>query len=223
MKKIFLLISFIATMMAFIACDDTITYAEKRKKEDAAISKFLSGGTEMSKRFCDSKAVTVVSETDFEKRGYVTDVNKNEYVLFESSGVYMQIMRKGCGEIIPMGKTRNVICRFVEVNLLSDSIQLSNTITSTHYLYDKMTVTNNSGTYTAMFDNVYSVMSQSYGSTSVPGGWLIPLRYVKIGRQSTPDEEIAKVRLIVPSAQGQSNASMNTYPCFYELTFEAEI
>lgn len=223
MKKIFLLISFIATMLAFVACDDTVTYAEKREKEDAAISKFLSGDTEMSKYFCNSKAVTVVSETDFEKRGYVTNVDKNEYVLFESTGVYMQIIRQGCGEIIPQGKTRNVICRFVEANLLSDSIQLSNTITSTHYLYDKMTVTNNSGTYTAMFDNVYSLMCQSYGSTSVPGGWLIPLRYVKVGRQSTPDEEIAKVRLIVPSAQGQSNASMYTYPCFYELTFESEI
>lgn len=223
MKKLFLLLCFISAAVGFMSCSDTETYAEKREKEDAAIARFIAGGTEMSNRFCQGKAVSVISETDFENRGYVTDTLKNEYVLFQSTGVYMQIMRKGCGEVIPQGKTRNVLCRFIEANLLGDSIQLANTSTSTHFIYDKMTVTNSYGMFTAMFDAAYSVMNQSYGSTSVPGGWLTPFRYIKVGRQSTPEEEIAKVRLVVPSSQGQSNASMYTYPCFYEITFEEGI
>lgn len=220
MKKLTIFLMFISVAMAFISCNDTETYAEKREKEDAAIAKFLSGGTAMSKYFCNNKPVTSISETDFEQRGYVTDTTKNEFVLFESSGVYMQIVRKGCGEPIKQGETAEVLCRFVEANLLTDSLQLSNQTTTSHFLYDKMTVLNNYNTFTAVFDQTYSVMNQAYQSTSVPGGWLVPLRYINIGRQSTPDEEIAKVKLIVPSAQGQSSASMQTYPCFYELTFE---
>ncbi len=206
--------------VGFVACNDYETYAEKREKEDAAISLFLKGGTEMSKRFCNGKPVSVLSETDFEKKGFVTDTTKNEYVLFESTGIYMQIVRKGCGEIIKEGETTSVLCRFTEANLLTDSIQLSNISVSTHYLYDKMTVNNSSGTFSGIFDSTYSLMASVYSSTSVPGGWLVPFRYIKVGRQSKPDEDIAKVKLVVPSAQGQSNASMNTYPCFYEITYQ---
>lgn len=223
MKNIRILLGLLIAAFVFVACNDTETYAEKREKEDAAISKFLTGGTAVSNRFCGGKPVSVISESDFESRGCVTDTLKNEYVLFESTGVYMQIMRKGCGELIKSGETTNVLCRFVEANLLGDSLQLSNLTTGTHFLFDKMTVTNNYGTYTGMFDATYSVMATSYSSTSVPGGWLVPFRYVKVGRQSKPDEEIAKVRLIVPSAQGQSSASMSTYPCFYEVTYERGI
>lgn len=220
MKRFTLFLCILSAAMSFVACNDTETYAEKREKEDAAISKFITGGTEMSKMFCNNKPVTVISETDFEKRGYVTDTTKNEYVLFESTGVYMQIVRKGCGESIKSGETASVLCRFAEANLLGDSIQLTNTTTATHYIFDKMTVTNTLNTFTGSFDPVYSIMAQAYSSTSVPGGWLVPLRYIKVGRQSTPDEEIAKVKIVVPSGQGHYYASMNTYPCFYEITYQ---
>lgn len=220
MKKLTIFLMFISAALAFTSCNDTETYAEKREKEDAAIAKFLLGGTAMSKYFCNNKPVTAISETDFEQRGYVTDTTKNEFVLFESTGVYMQIVRKGCGEQIKQGETTSVLCRFVEANLLTDSLQLSNQTTTSHFLYEKMTVTNNSNSFTGVFDATYSMMNQVYGSTSVPGGWLVPFRYIKVGRQSTPDEEIAKVKLIVPSSQGQSYASMQTYPCFYELTYQ---
>lgn len=220
MKKLSIILCILSAAMSFVACNDTETYAEKREKEDAAISKFLSGGTAMSKYFCNNKAVTVISESDFDNRGYVTDTTKNEFVLFESTGVYMQIVRKGCGEQIKSGETASVLCRFTEANLLGDSLQLANTTTSTHFLYDKMTVTNTLNTFTGSFEAAYSVMASAYSSTSVPGGWLVPLRYIKVGRQSSPDEEIAKVKLIVPSGQGHYYASMNTYPCFYEITYQ---
>lgn len=223
MRRFLLFFSILSVVAGFIACDDYETYAEKRDKENAAISQFLTGSTGMGKYFFNSRPISPISETEFENRGYVTDTLKNEYVLFESSGVYMQICRKGCGEIIKSGETTTVLCRFVEANLLTDSLILSNMTTGSHFIYDKMTVTNSSGSFTGTFDNTYSIMNSAYGSTSVPGGWLVPLRFIKIGRQSSPDEEIAKVRLIVPSSQGQQNASMNTYPCFYEITYQRGI
>lgn len=220
MKKILIFLFAILAAAEFISCSKTETYAEKRKKEDAAISQFLTGKTQMGKLFAHGEPISVLSEEDFENNGFKTDTTKNEYVLFESTGVYMQIVRPGCGETIKQGETTSVLCRFVEANLLSDSLQLTNMTTSTHYLYDKMTVSNSYGTLTGIFDNTYSVMNQVYQSTSVPGGWLVPLQYIKLGRQSSADVEIAKVRVVVPSSQGQSNASMNTYPCFYEITYE---
>ena len=63
-------------------------------------------------------------------------------------------------------------------------------------------------------------MSSVYGSTAVPSGWLVPFTYINVGRQTSENDEIAKVKLIVPHSQGQSNASSNVYPCFYVITYE---
>lgn len=206
-------------MTGVYSCSNTETYAEKRDKENAAISQFISRNLETSKKLF-SIPISVISETDFEAAGCKTDTVKNEFVLFESTGVYMQIMRQGCGEKIKSGETANILCRFKEYNLLTDSLQLSNEFFSTNYYTDKMSVTNLYGTFTGSFDSAWSVMARQYTSTSVPGGWLVPLRYINVGRQSKPGEEIAKVRIIVPSAQGQYLASANVYPCFYELTYQ---
>lgn len=219
MKKLLLFLSLVMLMSGFYSCSDTETYAEKRDKENAAISQFLSRNLETSKLLF-RQPVSVISETDFERAGFKTDTMKNEFVLFESSGVYMQIMRQGCGEKIKSGETANVLCRFKEYNLLIDSLQLTNELFSTNYYTDKMSVTNYYGTFTGSFDQAWSLMAYRYSSTSVPAGWLVPLRYVNVGRQSKPDEEIAKVRIIVPSAQGQYSASTTVYPCFYELTYQ---
>ena len=83
---------------------------------------------------------------------------------------------------------------------------------------DKMSVTRNGTTITASF--LGGMMVQYHGSTSVPGGWLVPLNYVKIGRPENLDEETAKVRLIVPHSQGTADASSSVVPCFYEISYE---
>ena len=132
----------------------------------------------------------------------------------------MQIVRKGTGEKLRSGETAPVLCRFTEFNIMADSVQLTNNVGYYGYLYDKMTVKNNSGTISASFVQGKSLMYVAYNSTSVPSGWLVPFRYVNIGRQDSRDEEIAKVKLIVPAAQGQPNASANVYPCHYEITYE---
>lgn len=191
------------------ACNDSETYAEKKTRERNAIGKYIA-----------DSAVTVISEAQFKANGYKTDVSKNEFVLFESNGVYMQIVRQGCGEKLKDGETAYVLCRFTERNLLTDSVQLTNDILYWSAIPDRMSVTNTSGTFTASFDTNMSVMYQAYGSASVPGGWLVPFTYIDLGRPETADQEIAKVRLIVPAAQGQTYATQTVYPCLYDITYK---
>ncbi|MCH4148690.1 MAG: DUF4827 domain-containing protein [Prevotella sp.] len=209
MKKITYILLLLVGAFTFVACDSTETYAEELAKERTAISKYIA-----------DSAVTVISETQFASQNYTTDVSKNEFVLFSKSGVYMQIIREGCGEKIKNGETCTVLCRFSERNLLTDSLQLTNNILTWAYLVDKMSVTDNSGTFTAAFLKESSLMYTAYSSTSVPSGWLVPLTYIKLGRPEKADEEIAKVRLIVPAAQGQYYANLSVYPCLYDLTYE---
>lgn len=193
----------------FASCNDGETYADMRKKEDAAISSYIS-----------TNNVKVISETTFASQGYTTDVSKNEYVLFDSNGIYLQIIREGCGEKIKSGETTDILCRFSEYNLLGDSLQLSNDNLYYSSIPEKMTVVNNSGTFTGSFDTSSSLMYAAYSSASVPSGWLYPLTYLKIGRPVNDDDETAKIKVIVPSSQGQYYASANVYPCLYVLTYE---
>ena len=180
--------------VVFTSCSDSETYADQKKKERSAINSYIA-----------KNGIKVISEDEFFKDS-LTDTTKNEFVLFESSGVYMQIIRKGCGEKIKDGENATVLCRFTERNLLTDSLQLSNDIISYASLVDKMNVKRNSGTFTASFDASSSVMYSVYGSTSVPSGWLVPLAYIKLGRPASENDQIAKVRIIVPHTQGQQYA-----------------
>lgn len=200
-------IAFIAAVTV-ISCDDTETYAEQKDKERAAISRFIA-----------DSAITVITESQFKEQGYKTDVSKNEFVLMQNSGVYMQIVREGCGEKIKEGETTTVLCRFTEYNILTDSLQLTNDILSFSSIVDKMTVTNSSGSFTASFIDE-SVMAMFYGTTSVPSGWLVPLTYIKVGRPENAGDEIAKVNLIVPHTQGHAYASSGVYPCYYTITYK---
>lgn len=208
MKKIALYTLLLGVMVSFTACHDRETYADQKKKERQAIRQFIS-----------EQNITTISEEEFEAAGYKTDVEKNEYVGFTSSGVYMQIVREGCGEKLKNGETATLLCRFTEENLMEDSLFLSNNIHRYAQTPDRITVRNVSGSFSASF--ISGLMMDTYGSTCpVPKGWLVPLTYIKIGRPTSADEEIAKVRLIVPHTEGQSNASYNVYPCFYEITYE---
>jgi hypothetical protein len=208
MKKIVYTCLLALVAVAFASCHDSETYADQKKKERAAITDYVK-----------RSGIKVISESEFKAKGCVTDTAKNEYVVFDDTGVYMQICRKGCGEPIKQGETATVLCRFVETNLLTDSVQLSNKVLYYSSIVDKLTVTNSSGSFTATFDTG-SVMYAAYKSTSVPTGWLVPLSYINIGRQDKPNDEIAKVKIIVPHDSGHQLAIAGVYPCLYELTYE---
>lgn len=209
MKKLTLFIMAFAALLAVASCDNTETYADQKNKERAAINKFIS-----------EKKIKVISEETFKENGYKTDTAANEFVLLNNSGVYMQIVRQGCGEKMKNGEKETVLCRFSETNLLTDSLQLTNDILSFSSIVDKMTVTMEGGTFTGSFISGESVMATFYSSTSVPSGWLVPLKYVNLGRPEKEGDEIAKVNIIVPHTQGQQYASSGVYPCYYTLTYE---
>ena len=208
---------------AFCSCEDEDTYAEMRKTEGAQISNFLNNGTkvvdeETGDITLEVKApIKVITESEFYANDTTTNVAENEYVLLAGSGVYMQIVREGTGERLQDGESATVICRHIEFDIAGDSIQSTNSQSAATEIYpDRMTVQKNYGTITASFTS--GLMSSLYGS-SVPSGWILPLQFIKLGRQSSPDGEVAKVRLIVPSTEGQSDAMTGVYPCFYEITY----
>lgn len=210
MGKIKLALLACAALFTLMSCDDTESYADQKKKERSAIRSYIA-----------KENIKVITEKEFHAQDSTTDVSKNEYVLFETTGVYMQIIREGCGKKLKDGETATVICRFKEWNLLTDSLQLANNIENSSLNFpDLMSVKNTSGTFKASFIQGSSVMYSIYGSGSVPAGWLAPLSYIKIGRPAKPGEEIAKVKLIVPHTQGHQYASSGVYPCLYEITYQ---
>lgn len=228
-KPLFILFAAYSLLLTvlFVSCSDGETYAEQKEKEYKAINSFLDRDIVIRDEegivVCNVGKIEAISEEQFIEQDSTTDLAKNQYVLFSNSGIYMQIVRKGTGEKLEQGKTARVICRFIEFNILGDSIQLRNDVNYWHPSPDIMKISNNSGRFTANFDteiNGGGAMMNKYGSTSVPSGWLVPFTYIRIGRQDSPDEGIAKVRLIVPHSEGQTSASSNVYPCFYEITFQ---
>ncbi len=209
MKNLYCLLMATLAVLCMASCNDSETYADQKNKERAAI-----------KAFIEAQGIKVISEQEF-KVDTITDVSKKEFVLFENTGVYMQIVRKGCGEKIKSGETVNVLCRFNEYNLLGDSLYLTNNVRYFSSLPDKMAVTNTLGTFTATFSS--GVMLTHYGTTSVPAGWLIPLSYINIGRLVEDTDELAKVNIIVPHSQGTQNATANVIPFYYQLTYQRGI
>ena len=217
-----------ACFFSFAACNDSETYKDMRDRELDSISSFLR-----------KENIKVISEDEFTRRWNnnqrLTDTakNNNEWVLFNSNGIYMQVIDQGCGDYIRKGETADVLVRFDEYNLsyaaeISDKCPtLSNKVPAYSFYIDKMSVTNTSGTFTGSFvDPKASLMALTYNSSysglssTVPSGWLIPFSWVKIGRPKTDDDRIAHVRLLVPHSYGTTSASGSVQACVYDMTLQ---
>ncbi len=210
------------------SCSDDETYAEQKEKERKAISSFVARDPlvlttqEGDTLLCTTK-IKQISQTVFEAQDSTTNVDENEYVFFGSSGIYMQIVRKGPGQKLRHGEQARLISRYYEYNILGDSLQTTDMTSYWLTNPEIMDVSNNSGTITASFNteiNGGGAMYMTYNSTVVPDGWIVPLTYVNIGRQTDEDEGVAMVRLIVPRTYGTAMATSNVYPCFYQLTYQ---
>lgn len=213
----------VAVVALLSGCKEEQTYAEQKKAEYRAISSFLSNGTtvldrELGDTILHVAPINPISESQFYEQDSTTDVSRNEYVLFTGTGIYMQIVRKGVGNKLQHGETVRLLCRYKEFNIMGDSLQTRNDNAYYIGMLDEMTVSNTYGTITGTF--IQGMMKLNYSSVNVPEGWLVPLRFINIGRQLEEDEEIAKVRLIVPHSTGQSDAVNHVYPCFYEITYQ---
>lgn len=224
---LFAMIAF-AAVLSFAACNDSETYKDMRDRELDSISSFLR-----------KENIKVISEDEFTRRWNdnqrLTDTakNNNEWVLFNSNGIYMQVIDQGCGDYIKKGETADVLVRFDEYNLSyaaemsNKCLTLSNNVPAYSYYVDKMSVTNTSGTFTGSFVNPKaSLMALTYNSSytgissTVPSGWLIPFSWVKIGRPKTDDDRIAHIRLLVPHSYGTTSASGSVQACVYDMTLQ---
>lgn len=205
-KQLSLFFSLLVLACSLASCSEGETYGDKKEKERNAIDDFLR-----------DSAFNVIDEATFVNQGQQTFADRRQFVYLDRKGVYMQIVRPGCGDYIADGEQVNVLCKYTEYNILSKSFLSSNI--SLHRYYDKMLVSRTNATYTASF--TFGVMYSTYGA-SVPAGWLAPLPYIKVGRQTSEDAEIARVRLIVPHTQGHASASSSVYPCFYDITYQRE-
>lgn len=218
-----LFLLFLFAVGLFCSCDDEETYADRREKENQQIQNFLNTGVSLTDTNSDTYSINVpgginvISESDFAAKGYTTDASRNEYVLFNSSGVYMQILRKGPGKPLAEGESATVLVRYTEYDIASAYIRSTNVLNAYAVMPDVMTCSNSYGTIQASF--LSGVMKNTYDTSTVPAGWLIPLKYINLGRQDSENEEVARVRVIVPSTQGQINASANVYACFYDISY----
>lgn len=226
-KTLYLCLLAVIAGAFFQSCSDEETYAEQKEKERDAIAAFVARDIAIVSGEGDTAIyvgrMNVIGENQFYAQGSMTSVERNEYVLFNNTGVYMQIVRQGAGEKLKSGESKQLLCRYIEFNIMRDSIQTRNDVLYWATRPDIIDVSNSYGTFTASFNTALNgggAMYSYYASTSVPAGWLVPLTYINIGRQTTEEEGIAKVRLLVPHTQGQSDATSNVYPCFYEITYQ---
>lgn len=214
MKKILFIMIAMAAVLS--SCNDYETYGDKKEKERNAIAKFIS-----------DRSIVVISEDQFNQQGYTTDTLSNQYVKLDKSGVYMQIVRSGCGTQLQDGESTRLVARFAEYDILQDTATICNNNPRLSYngisvatLPDIISVSRSGSSFTASFES--GLMYMAYSSASVPSGWLVPLTYIKVGRPQSFTDECAKVRLIVPHSQGHATASSYVTPYYYELTFQRE-
>lgn len=189
------------------ACNNDKTYAEMKEEEREAI-----------KRFIELEGIKVISEEQFKEQDSLTNVSNNEFVLFSESGVYMQVVAKGNGELLEDGR-HEILTRYVEEEILDDgkTDTLSfNTLSNLYAHPDAFILTKSGNSLSATF-TYGGAMYSAHNTTYVPSGWMIPLNYVKVGRETSGR---SKVRLIVPHSEGTSTASSQVMPCFYEITYQ---
>lgn len=213
MNKVLKVMTVLAMVIAtFCSCNDIETYGEQKEHESSCIRNMINTGD-----YITGKPVKVISEATFKANGYKTNVDENEYVVFENNGVYMQILEQGCGEKLQSGDSEQILCRFSEYNINDNAHALISNLAQSSP--DIMNVMNTSGTFTASFQTG-SYMYQVYSSAQVPAGWLIPLTYINIGRPTNDNENIAHVRLIVPHGSGHAMASQMVCAYFYDITYQ---
>ena len=223
-KYIVLCLAMVVTSIAVVSCGQSNTsYAEQKKRESKAIDSFVKREVVLmyeGDTLLYIGKINPITEEEFVNQDSTTNLERNEYVRFSRTGIYMQIVRKGTGTYIGRNETRQVSARFWEYNIMGDSLQLSNVNGAYIGNPEVMNISNNYGTFSGSYDTTSptgSLIYNMYGNSSVIAGWLAAMPYLRLGRQSG-EEGVAKVRLIVPHSQGQVHATTNVYPCFYELT-----
>ena len=208
MKKLGILLMLVLGLgWMFQACNNDKTYAEMKEEEREAI-----------KRFIELEEIKVISEEQFKEQDSLTNVANNEFVLFSESGVYMQVVERGNGVLLEDGR-HEILTRYKEDEILDDgtTVALSYNTVSNQYAHPDAFILTKSGQSLSATFTYGGAMYEAHSTTYVPSGWMIPLNYVKVGRETSGR---SKVRLIVPHSEGTSTASSQVMPCYYEITYQ---
>ena len=208
MKKLgILLIMVFGLGLAFQSCNYSKTYAEMKEDEREAIQRFI-----------ELNDIKVIDEDQFAEQDSTTNVADNEYVLFAESGVYMQVVERGKGDLLEEGR-HEILVRYLEKRIVeegtADTLSL-NTISNLYPHPDEFILTKEKNSLSASFSNG-GAMYNTHSSAYVPSGWLLPLNYLKVGRQIS---DRSKIKLILPHSQGTATASGQVFPCYYEITYQ---
>ncbi len=197
------------------SCKDGETYAEMKDKEKKAINNFIKDNELIG-------PIKKIDESTFYDQDSTTNVDENEFVLFNDDGIYLQIVRKGEGSTMEeLAKQQSdqttskiILCRFMEYDIENADTTHTNFFSSA--IVDKMLCTYNSQSrsYKASFTEGY--MKQYY-SSNVPSGWLKPLDFIRLTRYAGKQ---AHIRMIVPHSSGTTNASNYVLPYYYEIYYE---
>ena len=192
---------------AFQSCNNSKTYAELKDEEREAI-----------KRYIELNEIKVIDEDQFEAQDSITNVAANEYVLFDKTGVYMQVLERGNGELLEDGR-HEILVRYIEEKIYkdgsTDTLSL-NTVANMYAHPDEFMLTKLESSLSATF-TTNGAMYQAHSSAYVPSGWLLPLSYLKVGREI---QGRSKIKLILPHSQGTATASGQVFPCVYEITYQ---
>lgn len=219
-----------AVIAAFSSCkDDYQTYAEQREHERKLIKGFMARGctvidpqTQETLLHVDPIQVTkdieyLTGTKDEEGNIVYKDMPENLYVAVGNDNYYINIVRRGHGKSLQAPCNRRIHARYKEYSIEGDSIASTNLYSpSLAQSPEEMLVTYSQGTFSGAFTN--GLMYQVYGTT-VPQGWLLPLEYIQLARPNDGIENIALVRVIVPSDMGHELARQAIIPYFYEISF----
>ncbi len=203
-KLIFAVLGLVAVSSLLLSCKEKEeTYAEQKEREARQVREWI-----------DSHDIDCISLQEFLKDTVTDnpetgpDFTRNEYVLFEDNGVYMQVVRRGNGHQISAGDTWYMNARYVEVYLGTEDTMTMNIYQQSPDIFYVKRVGDN---YSASFTS--GIMSRAYGY-SVPNSWLMVMPFIKPGLLNGDG---AKVRIIAPHNQGTQAAAQSVYPTFYEI------
>ena len=189
MRKAIVSVLSLLCLALLVACNDYETYGEKKDKERDAINQFIS-----------DLSIVVINEAQFHSQDNTTNLERNEFVYLDNSGVYMQIVRRGCGTPLADGENTVLLVRFME-QCIQDTLAIYNDVDALSP--DYMTVSRSGSTYSGTFTSGrwYNAYASSYsGTASVPNGLLVAFPYINVGRPRTADEEI-RLLLFLKSLQ----------------------
>lgn len=207
MKKFGIFLVFVLGIIGFQSCEDSKTYAELKEEEREAIQRFI-----------EEENIKVIDEDTYTEQDSVTNVANNEFVFFDESGVYMQIIERGKGEKLQEGR-HEILARYLETKINEEGKRDTLSYNTDSYWYphpDVFMLTKTKSGYSAAFDGD-AAMVEVHNSSSVPAAWLIPFNHLRVGREISAR---SKIRLIVPHSQGTSSASSAVAPCYYEITYQ---